>query len=290
MTPIATVVMPVYNRTTELRRALDSLVKQSMQDYECLVVDDASSMPIETIVAEYDDRFRYLKTKNNVGPAAARIVGFKEMKGEFLFRLDSDNEVFPWALDRAAHFLDLEPNASGVSGLYVFPDGLRVRVGGGSRLLTPVDYARGVRSPVDMVGAVRRSVVEEWLAKDNGYYSAEFHLWFTYHMSHQHLAVDEPWGRYHEGAANQVTKSADERKHLDAQRFVEEHRGPFATASTRPLDQYLGDEWVRLRRARRPEAEAVAEWMGVRGISRTRAVYSRLRGKLPDQRGREYWL
>lgn len=280
MNPKATVVMPVFNRVSELRRALDSLAAQSMSDFECLVVDDNSTIAIQPVVDAYDSRFVYLKSERNVGPSAARLLGFKRMSGDFMFQLDSDNYVYPWALERALHLLESHPTASGVSGLFVFPEGLRVRVKGGSRLLTPADYAMGQRSPYDMVGAVRREVIDEWLDKSHNYFSAEFHLWFTYHMHRNHLAVDEPWGTYSEGTGPRVTRSSDERKFLDLQQFVDEHRQKYETVACLPLDEYLSDNWVRLRRAGRAESRLVEDWMRVRGVSRRTAVTRRVMGRL----------
>lgn len=280
MNPRVTVIMPVFNRPADLRRALDSLVAQSLGDFECLVVDDNSTDAIGPIVAAYDDRFVYLRSERNVGPSAARLLGFKRMTGDSMFLLDSDNLVFPWALERASQYLAENPGVSGVSGLFVFPEGLPVRVQNGTRLLTPVDYALGQRSPYDMVGVVRKEIVLEWLKKREGYFSAEFHLWFTYHMHHDHLAVDEPWGVYAEGDGPRVTRSSDERKYHDLRLFTEEHRGAYENVTCHPLDEYLSDEWVRLWRARRPEARLVADWMQSRGISPRTAIARRLRNKL----------
>jgi glycosyltransferase involved in cell wall biosynthesis len=280
------IVMPVHNRTTELRRALRSLARQTLPDFECLVVDDASTVDVAGVVAEFDSRFVYLRSHVNTGPSGARIHGFERMTGDFLFLLDSDNELFPWALERAAWYLRTEPDVAGVSGLYVYPDGLRVRVRDGRAVITPQDYARRGSSLYDMAGAVRREVVAEWLMKGRGYYAMEFHLWLTYHLRHSHLAVDEPWGRYHEGTGPRVSSSNDERRFRDVCLFVEEHRPSMATVACRPLDDFLSQAWVGLRRRRRPEAALLEEWMALRGLSRTDAVVRRAAERLRADRSR----
>jgi glycosyltransferase involved in cell wall biosynthesis len=280
--------MPVYNRTDELRRALDSLVAQTFKDFECLVIDDCSTVDIASVVGDYDERFRYLKTPANGGPSAARMVGFEAMQGELMFRLDSDNELYPWAMDRAAAFLDATPEASGVAGSYVFPDGLRTRVRNDTRLITPADFAKGNRSPHDQVGVVRKSVIDEWLCKSRDYYSAEFHQWFTYAMKHNHLVVDEPWGKYNEGTGPRVSTSSDERHYADLSLFVDEHREVYGSTPCVPLDEYLGDQWVRLRRAGRPELGKVESWMHERGLSRRKALARRLKMKAARSRSTFY--
>ena len=61
-----TVVVPVFNRQDKLRRALASLRAQTLVDFECLVVDDCSTVPIEPVVTELSDhRFRYLRNGQN---------------------------------------------------------------------------------------------------------------------------------------------------------------------------------------------------------------------------------
>jgi len=288
MTPQFSVVVPVYNRDWELRRALNCLLAQTNQDFECLIVDDGSSNDISSIVAEYDGRFKYIGMPKNSGPSAARVEAFRAMKGDYLFFLDSDNEVFPWTLARASNLLDEHPSVNGVSGLYLFPDGLRVRVSGGISVLTPKEYAKGRTSRVDMVGAVRRPVVQEWAAKDPAYYSAEFHLWLTYHMNNSHLVVDEPWGRYNVSPGAQVTTTPDPRKHEDTRRFVSEHQPVFRNIPCTPLDEFLSSEWIRLARAKQ-DTTFLELWMRERRLSKTKAISCRIIEKL-SKRTRSRWI
>ena len=69
MAPIITVVIPVYNRSAELLRALRSVREQTFEDFECVVVDDASTIAIAPIVQSLDDdRFIYLRKTRTGGP------------------------------------------------------------------------------------------------------------------------------------------------------------------------------------------------------------------------------
>jgi glycosyltransferase involved in cell wall biosynthesis len=280
----ASIVMPVFNRTEELRRALVSLAHQTLSDFECYVVDDASQVDVAAVVREFDSRFQYVRSPHNVGPSAARALGFERASGDFVLMLDSDNEFYPWCLERAAWYLDSCPEISGVSGLYVYPDGLRVRVHGKQRIITPASYALSGSSHHDMVGAVRAEVVTEWLGKRRDYYAAEFHQWLTYHMSHDHLVVDEPWGAYNEGDGPRVSQTRDERNFTDLRLFIEDHRQLLSTSPCHPLDEYLQAQWVTLRRAGRPELELVENWMSLRGLTRGAALRKRLQRVLSRTR------
>ena len=175
MKPLVTVVVPVYNRDRELSRALCSIQRQTYAHFECLVIDDASTMPVEHIVRGLrDDRFRYMRRAINGGPSAARFTGYAAMRGSFLAAVDSDDEAYPHMLASAVTHLERTPSVAGVGGMTARAvDGRpRVRVRGGTAILTPAQYRTTPQLP-DCAGVVRRCVVEEWLAGDNDYYALE---------------------------------------------------------------------------------------------------------------------
>lgn len=99
MKPLISVVIPVFNRTWELERALDSLVLQTYSNFEVLVCDDGSTEDIESIFKRYKSslNIRYYKIKNFGGPARARNVGINNAIGEWIAFLDSDDW---WVSDR----------------------------------------------------------------------------------------------------------------------------------------------------------------------------------------------
>ena len=86
-------IIPLYNRPEELKELLGSLVCQSVQDYEVIIVEDGSTISSEAIVESYreafGERLRYIVTPNG-GPSKARNRGAREAQGEYLLILDSD--------------------------------------------------------------------------------------------------------------------------------------------------------------------------------------------------------
>src|SRR6185295_5898097 len=135
----------------------------------------------------------------NGGPSNARVIGYRMMRGEYLFHLDSDDEAYPWALERAAYLLDTTPEVASVAGLHL-PNGtgpLLARVPGGRHIVTPGQAASNRDEYPDCVGVVRRVVVEEWLAKRTDYFALEVHQWLTMVLNHSQMFVDEPWTRTH---------------------------------------------------------------------------------------------
>lgn len=87
------VIVPVYNMERHLRRCLDSLLAQSLDDFEIICVDDGSTDSSGEILSEYaqkDERFEFIAQENR-SAGAARNTGMKKASGEYLIFLDSDD-------------------------------------------------------------------------------------------------------------------------------------------------------------------------------------------------------
>jgi len=88
------VIIPVYNTEKYLRRCLDSVLKQTYQDFEIIVINDCSPDNSATILNEYvykDSRIHVIENEQNEGSMFARSVGYKAAQGEYLTFLDSDD-------------------------------------------------------------------------------------------------------------------------------------------------------------------------------------------------------
>ena len=84
------VVIPTFNRSAFLKKAIESVLSQGYQDFELIVVDDGSEDDTSEVVTGFDSGIKYIKQKNK-GPGAARNLGIKNSKGEFIAFLDSDD-------------------------------------------------------------------------------------------------------------------------------------------------------------------------------------------------------
>lgn len=281
--PKITVVVPVYNRTKQLVNALKSIQNQTFDDFECIVVDDASAVPIKPLVNSLDDsRFIYKRNNENGGPNNARVVAYKAMRGEYLFSLDSDWEAFPWALSQAAMYLDSNPTVDAVSGLHLrnHDSKLFVRVQGNKRVVTPEDYLKLEPVP-DCVGAVRKIVVEEWLLKRTDYYALESHLWFTFGLKHNQLYVDEPWAKYNVLGSDRVTGKINERRLNDFVKFAQEHKGYIEKIDCPYLTNVLLRGWRSLEAAGwKDHAQVFEGYLKLRNITLTKSSAPSLRSRI----------
>lgn len=127
--PTVSVVIPTYNRSDVLPRAVDSVLDQTYEDFEVLVVDDGSDDGTLSLLDSYDDpRLRVVTHGTNRGANVARNTGTEHVNGEFVAFLDSDDEWHPQKLNRqlaryqsapdecVAVYCDFEYNLDGTSG------------------------------------------------------------------------------------------------------------------------------------------------------------------------------
>ena len=104
------VVIPTFNRDKLLRRALDSVIAQSLPPFEIIVVDDGSTDSTGTIIKScYAKDVQYLFQPNG-GVSSARNMGIRSSGGDWLAFLDSDDEWLPSKLAKQAKALSKAPD------------------------------------------------------------------------------------------------------------------------------------------------------------------------------------
>lgn len=94
--PEISVIIPFYNSEKYLNECIDSVLRQTFEDFEVICVDDCSSDNSVEIIKEYskkDNRVRLLQNEQNSGPGASRNLGLNNAKGNYIFFLDSDDFI-----------------------------------------------------------------------------------------------------------------------------------------------------------------------------------------------------
>ena len=108
--PKVSVIIPTYNRAAYVKEAIDSVLGQSYEDYEIIVVDDGSSDDTNAVVKGFgDSRIRYIYQKNK-GISGARNTGIRNARAQFVALLDSDDIWFPQILELEVPILDQNPD------------------------------------------------------------------------------------------------------------------------------------------------------------------------------------
>lgn len=99
------VVVPLYNKAAYISRALDSILAQTFEDFELIVVDDGSTDNGAELIKSYKDTRVRIIWQANAGPGAARNRGIDASRGEYLAFIDADDEWHPRFLDESVRLL-----------------------------------------------------------------------------------------------------------------------------------------------------------------------------------------
>ncbi|MGM5483171.1 MAG: glycosyltransferase family 2 protein [Nanobdellota archaeon] len=114
--PLVSIVIPTYKRPTNLKRAIDSVINQTYKKWELIVVDDNEPETVyrketEGFMKRYakNAKIRYIKHNKNKGAPAARNLGIKKAKGEYVGFLDDDDE---WVSSKLEKQLEVFENSN----------------------------------------------------------------------------------------------------------------------------------------------------------------------------------
>lgn len=114
------VVIPAYNAANHLQRSVGSILNQTYEDYEIIIVNDGSTDgTLESARTFQDDRVIVIDLESNQGVHSARNAGIEKAKGKFIFFLDADDELLPECMER--FFQTIESEKSIEIGLYSCP-------------------------------------------------------------------------------------------------------------------------------------------------------------------------
>ena len=135
--PAVSVIIPTYNRSDLVGRSVRSVLDQSYQDFEVIIVDDGSNDNTEEVIEKFqkqDARIKYIRHATNKGSAAARNTGIKTATGNYIAFQDSDDTWEPVKLEKQIQVFQNAPAEVGV----VYTDMWRVNSGKRKYIPSPV--------------------------------------------------------------------------------------------------------------------------------------------------------
>lgn len=109
MNELVSVITPLYNADKFIESTIKSVIYQTYQNWEMIVVDDCSRDRGPEIIKKYaesDKRIKLIKLEKNSGGAVARNKAIKEAKGKYLAFLDSDDLWYPQKLEKQVKFME----------------------------------------------------------------------------------------------------------------------------------------------------------------------------------------
>ena len=108
--PIVSVIISTYNRTDFLKLTLQSVLNQTIQDFEIIVVDDGTPDDENMFLCQTFEKVKYIKIENSGGPAKPRNVGIREAKGKYIAFVDDDDIWLPIKLEKQISVLENNPD------------------------------------------------------------------------------------------------------------------------------------------------------------------------------------
>jgi len=106
---LVSVIIPVYDRLEYIGEAIESVLVQTHEDYEIIVVDDGSTVDVSSVLTPYMNKIKFV-TQSHTGLSAARNTGIENSSGEFLAFLDDDDLFEPRKLEVQLVILENNPD------------------------------------------------------------------------------------------------------------------------------------------------------------------------------------
>ena len=109
--PKVTLLMSVFNGQSYLKEAIESILNQTFEDFEFLIINDASKDNSLRIIQSFDDsRIKLVHNSDNIGLTKSLNKGIDLAKGEFIARMDCDDISLPERLSMQVSFIDKNPD------------------------------------------------------------------------------------------------------------------------------------------------------------------------------------
>ena len=201
--------MPLYNKASYVRKAVESVVGQTYKDWELVVVDDCSTDGSGDVVASFtDSRIRLVRLEKNAGVGAARNRGVTESTSHYLCFLDADDWWEPAFLKEMVALIEHHPNA-GIygTGYYIVKNGRkRLAPIGVDEGFTEgeINYCRVYAKTLCMpLTSISVCIPRDVFAKEVGFptdvkLGEDFLLWLHVALNHKVVLLNKPLSNYNQ--------------------------------------------------------------------------------------------
>lgn len=235
-TPLVSVIIPTHNRPKLLERAVESVLDQTYNNLELLIVDDASNEPTDLeSIFDFDSitAFEYIYLEENRGGAGARNVGLNLATGEYIAFLDDDDEWFPEKIERQVERFEVVADSVGLVYTAVLQYDEELEIEDVHFNLIPDDHLRKLMLH-QYIGTMSSVMIRSNILEHVDGLNEEFPCWhdweFYFRVGKQFkfATVKEPLVRQHVGAHEQISDNFKLKqrvsKRLLEETFEETHR------------------------------------------------------------------
>jgi glycosyltransferase involved in cell wall biosynthesis len=227
--PKITIYTPTYNCDKYLEKSIDSVLNQTYQDFELIIIDDASTDNTQKILKKYakNPKIKILKNEKNLGLNKTAIEAIKLAKGEYVIRVDADDYLDENALMIMVDVLERHPEIG-----MVYPDFFFVNEGG-----EILDYYRKMKigEEVELLDLpamggctmIRKSCYKAIGGyRDDVRWQEKYDLWLKFISKFKPYNINLPlfyYRRHGNNMSNETKKLLEARRHIK-DKFIEKKR------------------------------------------------------------------
>jgi glycosyltransferase involved in cell wall biosynthesis len=122
--PRVTILMAVFNAEPFLQESVNSILNQTLGDFEVVIVEDKSTdRSLEILKSYHDPRIELVENPVNMGQTVSLMKGISMARGKYIARMDADDVCLPHRLQTQVNFLEQHPEISVLGSAVVFFDG-----------------------------------------------------------------------------------------------------------------------------------------------------------------------
>lgn len=169
--PKISIVIPTFNRAHLIKKAIESVLSQTFEDFEIIIVDDGSTDNTSEIINNLqDERINYIKLEKNSGSCAARNKGIKISKGEWIAFLDSDDFWLPTKLEKQVNFIPKLSNDYAVihCGIQLIDESTNKLLG--ERIIKDNTESDIINNPEELVPSTCTMLIRKTALSEVGYF------------------------------------------------------------------------------------------------------------------------
>jgi len=199
------VIVPTYNRADIISETIGSVLNQTYQNFEIIVVDDGSIDNTREIIVNINDpRIKYIY-QENAGPSAARNNGIKNAQGEYVAFLDSDDIWLPEKLEKQVNIINDNPDIGMVScwAEGVSHDLKQVLYRKASKINCQKDFIRGMLfDPDNTINGTPTFVIKKEYFDKVGYFPEnmklleDWDMWFRAALESEYCCINEVLAKF----------------------------------------------------------------------------------------------
>ncbi len=234
--PSISVVMSVYNGGKYLEQAIKSVLAQTYQDFEFIIVDDASTDDFSSVLSKFDDpRIKLITNSENLGLTKSLNKAVSVARGRYIARMDADDISLPLRFERQVAFLEKTPQYALVGSSYYQIDE-NGKIKSIVKVLTDDQSLREGLMLQNWFGHGSVMMSKEVLLKAGGYnerfrFSQDYDLWLRIAENNKIANIEEPLYGWRASCSGISIEKRKEQRHY-AQMAVEEAKNRLKSADS----------------------------------------------------------